>query len=755
MAGQGSLCQQVQSARWIIIASRLRSILIFAGLLFAPASAFAQPEAQTELAPVSAIRIQHATDSIAFTPDATIEFSAQVESFTEHASRRLVLGASLLRAGDGEVAETNRQIVPVDSDGNCGPFVFKFTAPKQLGVYEVRLDLTNDDEKIWDRFRKAKPPIAQLGRPIFVVRAESDETGERSTQPLRPVLVHLPNLDWIETFIALKPYQPSSVDDFLTSCDPLTKRALKLWSASRRLANFIETNGFTGALVTADHDKTAGLQQTDANVFPFETADIDGRRDLDLLLAVMRNHSIDAQRLPGETVSTIDLRPSGFEAQFAKGESEFAKGESQLQQNFGMLAYRVELAVGSALHRADPEILAIELDLDDGPLSKTAQQMLRTISVTPTHQLKLVPPDDPANATVRVRAGTDNDHGYVSILNRTPWDSEVDLEFTAAMKWAAVGQSGSTQDILRQSEVRPSHIRATLLPGQFVLLRTEAIANDVSVRSWSSSIGGGSKQIEKIKLDVTSIVERIGLLSDMEASNSLSNGGFEQSGGIGLVGWMHAQHPPGCVKIDDKESIEGKHSVLLTTDPALSARTWIVSETIESPESGRLAVSLATRAERSEERPAHQMRISIEATSNGEPVRHSADFEVPRNGQWGSRQIVLETDAVAKQNVESLRLTVDSLSGGRVWLDDVRIHHWFPTSKEREELQSLAFLAVQGLQNGNLTPSSQLLQNRWARYLLARGPSKSVMPTVEAAQPETQPGVAERIRSWLPRPLRF
>jgi hypothetical protein len=748
MAGQGSLCQQVQSARWIRIASSLRSILIFAGLLFAPASAIAQPEAQTELAPVSTIRIQHLTDSIVFTPDAAIEFTAHVDSFTQHASRRLVLRASLLRAGDGEVAATNRQIVPVDSDGNCGPFVFKFTAPKQLGVYEVRLDLTNDDEKIWDRFRKAKPPIAQLGRPIFVVRAESDETGERPTQPLRPVLVHLPNLDWIETFIALKPYQPSSDDEFLTSCDPLTKRALKLWSASRRLSDFIESNGLTGALMTADKDKTAWLQQTDANVFPFEAADIDGRRDLDLLLAVMRNHSIDVQRLPEETVSTIDLKTSGFETQFAKGESQF-------QQNVGILAYRAELAVGSALDREDPEILAIELDLDDGPLSKTAEEMLRTISATPTHQLKLVPPDDPANETVRVRAGTDNGHGYVSILNRTPWDSEVDLEFTSTMKWAAVGQSGSTQDVLRQSEVRPSHVRATLLPGQFVLLRTEAIANEVSVRSWSSSIGGGSQQIEKIKRDVTSIVERIGLLSDMEPSNSLSNGGFEQSGGIGLVGWMHAQHPPGCVKIDDKESIEGKHSVLLTTDPALSARTWIVSETIESPESGRLAVSLVTRAERSEERPAHQMRISIEATSNGEPVRHSADFEVPRNGQWGSRQIVLETDRVAKQNVESLRLTVDSLSGGRVWLDDVRIHHWFPTSKEREELQSLAFLAVQGLQNGNLTPSSRLLQNRWARYLLARGPSKSVMPTVEAAQPETQPGVAERIRSWLPRPLRF
>ena len=125
--------------------------------------------------------------------------------------------------------------------------------------------------------------------------------------------------------------------------------------------------------------------------------------------------------------------------------------------------------------------------------------------------------------------------------------------------------------------------------------------------------------MDQIKRKVTLIVERIGILSEFESSDALSNGGFEQSGGMGLVGWLHAQHPPGCVRVDDKEFLEGAHSVLLTTDDASTSRTWIVSETIDPPRSGRLAVSLACRGELKTDNSVHRLRVSIEATRDGEP----------------------------------------------------------------------------------------------------------------------------------------
>lgn len=765
MAGHGSLCQQIHSAWSILTAFGLRSIhiltghmltgrlltgILLAGAWIAPAMVLGQSTVPTDLASTSRIRLRSSTDSNIVAPDSPVEISAQIESLTDQASQRLVLRASLLRAEDGQTVATNREIVAVDTSGNSGPHKFEFTAPPQEGVYEVRIDLTVDDENIWSRFRKPKPPIDQLGRPIVVIR--NDQASAVIDGPVRPVLVHLPDLKWVESLMASEPSNPSSDPEFQATCDPTTKHAQRVWSATGRLSQFIQSNGLTGALITTDTNGNVWPNTTDdlTSILDFGSFDhagdsprskVDLPSNVDLLIAVMRGRGIDTKVIPEGTVPIINLTAANPKLQFPSAASQ--------------TPHAAELSIGSALGKEDHEILAVALSFAGDSISDIAKEMLQTVSATPAGQLSNIRPVDPSDTTVRVRAGVSTQHGYVSIINLAPWKSEVDLEFASDAKWSVVGNTKSAQDILRQADVRPSHARITLLPGQLVLLKTVLESSDVSVRSWTSGVGGGLEQIERIKLDVTSIVERIGLLSELDGSISLRNGGFEQTGGIGLVGWMHAQHPPGCVQIDDKESFEGIQSLVMTTDPSVSARTWIVSESIEVPESGRLAVSLVMRADKSDDASPHPMRVSIETTRSGKPHRFSADFGVPRNGQWGSRQIVLETDGLEKQNVDSLRLTVDSLAGGQVWLDDVRLHHWFPTAKERDELQSLAFLAVQGLQHGNLSPSSRLLQNQWARYLLSRGPSKEIKPTDETVAPVNEPGVAAKIRSWLPRPLRF
>jgi hypothetical protein len=659
----------------------------------------------------------------------------------QHASRRLNWRVSLYRASDGEIVSTHRKIVPIDSGGNSEPMVFDFAAPDQPGVYEIRFDLNEDDENLWQRFRKSKPPIVRVGRPIFVVPASTEHAVSAATESSRLALLHLPDLDWVNTLLDQTPYRPSADQDFLANCDPHTVRAMKLWTATSRLGKYIQNNGMSGAVLTADI--VNGVQPYSRDLFPFDSDNANGQQHLATLNRLFDGQGIQLRIASRKSVSVIRLPAS------ASGEPD--SPESSIEP----LPQQGELLIGSILSNGDPNVLAIELPEGGQSLTASLQETLRTFSLTPAEKFSPVAPVDPANATVQVRVGTGYGHGYVSLINLAPWTSEVDLEFATADQWNVVGGRHPEGEGLRQSEAQPSLVQITLQPGQLALLKTASETNDVSIRSWSAVVSGGAQEVERIKREVTSVVERIGLLSNLEASGSLTNGGFEQSGGIGLVGWMHAQHPPGCVKIDDKESIEGKHSVLLTTDPAISARTWIVSETIDPPNSGRLAVSLVMRAERVEDSPPHPMRVSIEATRNGEPIRYTGDFEVPRNGQWGSRQIVLETDELEKQSVDALRLTIDSLSGGRVWLDDVRVHHRFPTAKEREELQSQAFLAVQGLQHGNLTPSSRLLQNQWARYLLSREPSKDIKPFVESPPAEKPLGVAERIRSWLPRPIRF
>ncbi len=421
---------------------------------------------------------------------------------------------------------------------------------------------------------------------------------------------------------------------------------------------------------------------------------------------------------------------------------------------------RVLADASRIIDRLDPSMLIIEWPTAATSLQTGLSPLLRSFSSMPDgdacENTVQINPTDPAAETIRVSAGTIEGHLYVSITSLVSWTTEVELNTSVAAEWVLAGKSDNEQGDLPELVSNGARVRVILPPGQLAVLKSKTPSTNIQVKSWTSRVSGGPLALERIKQKVTTIAERIGTLSDFQPSNTLANGGFEQSGGMGLVGWLHAQHPPGCVRIDDHECVEGKHSVLLTTDESATTRTWLVSEMIEPPRSGRLAVSLFCRGELRNNESTHHLRVSIEATRDGEPIRYSSDFEVPRNGQWGSRELVLEADGIERESVASLRLTIDSLSGGRVWIDDVQLHDRFPTAKERAALQSQAFLAVQGLQRGNLTPSARLLNNYWARHLLTLGPSEKSEPVIEAVkQIEETPGVAERIRSWLPRPLRF
>ncbi|WP_146458388.1 hypothetical protein [Rubripirellula tenax] len=401
----------------------------------------------------------------------------------------------------------------------------------------------------------------------------------------------------------------------------------------------------------------------------------------------------------------------------------------------------------------DPTVLMVELPIEYPLLLPRLENVLVGFESMPIHHSKSLDAADPSSQHIRLHVSTSvsESKSYVSVVSLAPWNNLIAIDSVPGQEWEVV--SGDVS-ITRLPSDPPDRIRMELPAGEVVVLRRDGLTSPVL--AWTAVPAGGPVVVEKIKQRITSIVERIGILGDPRAYDGLVNGSFEQSGGMGLVGWLHAQHPPQCVRVDEGEAVEGHQSVLLTTDATVSTRTWLVSETVTPPESGRLAVSMACRGELKPEGAVHRLRVSIEATQNGSPIRQSADVEIPCNGKWRARSIVLEADFIDPNRTESVRLTIDSLSGGRVWIDDIRLHDQFPLAKERAELQSQAFLAVQGLQRGNLTPSARLLQNHWARFLLVHPPDEVTSQVNEsgAKQPEST-GVAERVRSWLPRPLRF
>ena len=202
------------------------------------------------------------------------------------------------------------------------------------------------------------------------------------------------------------------------------------------------------------------------------------------------------------------------------------------------------------------------------------------------------------------------------------------------------------------------------------------------------------------------------------------------------------------------------------------------------------------------------VRLSIEGIQDDAAIRISHTIELPPDDLWHDESMILEVGGLSPNITQSLRLTIDLLGPGTVRIDDIRIHSRFASAAQRADLQQLAFLAVQGLKRGNLTHSAHLLQNPYSNELLFRheyqvirgikgfrngeqaplAPSGSTPGTMAAidgtksaggvetnpeagkttdstatntdsrqsgTKPDKPVSVSQRIRDWLPRPMRF
>ncbi|MCC9655710.1 hypothetical protein [Rhodopirellula halodulae] len=264
----------------------------------------------------------------------------------------------------------------------------------------------------------------------------------------------------------------------------------------------------------------------------------------------------------------------------------------------------------------------------------------------------------------------------------------------------------------------------------------------------------------------------------------LSNGGFEQenlvdqvestSGRVSIPNWMHAQHPADAVRLDPRAAYRGQRSVRLAGRDASGTQAWLISKNIQSPVAGRIAVSMAVRGLRPNPSPTDEprvkgmplqanpasrvpsrgdawpvggkpssaaaaskssqndpsttlvMRVAVEGSLGGQPYRYSKEINVPTDGKWQDTNVVLEWLDVNVAKAEDLRITIDNLSDGTIWVDEVYVTDWFASRSERAEIQSLAYLAVQGLQRNDVKAPAKLLNHFWAKQLLQFAKQRSV-----------------------------
>ncbi|QDS91937.1 hypothetical protein FF011L_06730 [Roseimaritima multifibrata] len=351
---------------------------------------------------------------------------------------------------------------------------------------------------------------------------------------------------------------------------------------------------------------------------------------------------------------------------------------------------------------------------------------------------------------VQIRQIIYSDQVAISAVNVSPWPMSIDVEFGRPI-------AGESLPMGEPLTGKGTHWQTTLAAGELLAVRIQG--RNPIVR-WSEQPAHGETFVRQLGERVQELAARVAVLASPRIYPELQNGSFAEQTPRSIPGWMHAQHPPGSIQVADIGADDNK-SVVMTNAGGGTARTWIVSTPFKVPATGRLAVSLQVRGDvLKESQPVPQIRIGIEGRARGEPLRRSVTLTPELNGEWQTAPLWLEVADLGQQEIEELRLTIDLLTPGRIWIDNVKLYDFFLTDAEKSAVQNQTFLAVQRLRHGDLSAAAKLLNSHWGQYLMGlriqdRTLPLSGEPQVTTPMPVPPVGIAERLKGWLPSPLRF
>jgi hypothetical protein len=443
------------------------------------------------------------------------------------------------------------------------------------------------------------------------------------------------------------------------------------------------------------------------------------------------------------------------------------------------------LAISKSLSRSDRTSIGICASVALSGDAVTRRSLTRFNALPPVAMEDVVPADE-AMKLVKLRKASFGGMSYLAVMNHSRWPMSASVMVTA---------SGRIEPLITDDggpRIDPQGAwQVQLAPGELAAVRVRD--PNAKVRAWTANVDGGAAQVAAIGKSVREWADAVAIMTEPKPCDCIENASFEAgpaatAGGAAtdkatsaqpdvsnqnqVAGWLLAQHPASCATLDNEVAQDGKHSIRLRNLEGRPGGTWIVSRQIATPATGRLAVSLMLRGQPSEDASKTEpilVRVAIEGNVAGSAMRQAEVFRVPRDGKWSQTPCRVEVDLLPRCGVESLRLAIDVMNEGTVWIDSVRAEDSFMTETERSQLQSQMFLALSGIGKGELSHAAKLLESHWVQQMLAgvaEPPRPAILQTSESLDTipangnketteNTAPGIAERLKGWIPRPIRF
>ncbi len=451
-------------------------------------------------------------------------------------------------------------------------------------------------------------------------------------------------------------------------------------------------------------------------------------------LAIFRQPLSDSPA-EGNGLGAMDELVGGF-----GGSSAMAEGSIR----FSTLLDDVDASVmsGQLLTRSDRLAIAVGgggVNQDGGEIRRRS---LRRYTQLPPVLMQDVLLTDMAQSSVRLREGEYQGDAYYYVTNVTRWPVAVDVVFAGPVRGVVIEPTATSVVTSKAPQVTaaaPIELgkiwRVELAAGELAAIRIPGAG--CKVIECDVRFAGSAGQIANIRQCVQDALDLSTQLAKNEPIHGLVNLGFEQVTPQGIPGWLAAQHPPDCVQVDAAVAAEGKRSLRLTNGSDRASAAWVVSQVLSPPTTGRLGVAVklfALPQNDSEPGKPLEVRLALEGTVGGTPIRQTETVSVPRTGQWGNAVGRIEIARLPNLPVESLRLTVDMTEPGMVWLDDVGFYDGFLTAGERTQWDHLVYLAASSAARGDFLPASRLLDSHWSVKL--RRPEVNVFAVAQPLDPK-------------------
>jgi hypothetical protein len=279
--------------------------------------------------------------------------------------------------------------------------------------------------------------------------------------------------------------------------------------------------------------------------------------------------------------------------------------------------------------------------------------------------------------------------------------------------------------------------------------------------TWSAAVESA------LSMQIRRLGARAAALGSPSPLDVLGNPGFEAAAANGEVPeWTILGKGTVSVQLDKTEKHDGGQSIKMVSKGPV---VCMVSKPLTVPATGRLTVSVWLRVADPARQP--PLRLAIEGKlRDRDYYRYGPVGGSSQNGQpgdvirteWG--QFLLPIDDLPLDGLSSLRVRLDMMGPGEVWIDDVQVFNLAFSRPELVELSKLITVADVKLQNGQIGDCVHLLEGYWPRFIeenvmLPAGAipvdTAAANPPADEEKPPERSGWLNRVKDMLPESLRF